>query len=329
MQAFGKALGRILLVLILTIAALWWFGPREAAPLSASFDPASLSDGVQAHFDAQEAAFEDITPGTEKRVIWQDGFADRRTPVSILYIHGFSASSEEIRPVPDRVADALGANLVYTRLQGHGRSGAALGEATVAGWMADVAEGLAAARTVGEAVVVMSTSTGGTLAAAAALDPDLSADVAAMVFVSPNFGVNQTGDFLMTWPAARTWLPWLIGSNWSFEPANAEQEKFWTVSYPTKAILPMAAIVEAVVQSDFSAATVPALFWFSPDDRVVRPDKTRAVAEAWGGPMMMREVTMGPGDDPYSHVVAGAILSPGQTDMAVEGMLEWLETVLP
>ena len=44
-----------------------------------------------------------------------------------------------------------------------------MAEATASGWMQDMAEGLAAARAVGDKVMVISTSTGGTLAAAAAL----------------------------------------------------------------------------------------------------------------------------------------------------------------
>ncbi len=323
MRAFGRFLGRILLVLIVFGAALWWFGPYEPVDLSARFDPNRFGDGVQVYFDSTEGARSDITPGTQKRVIWA-GAPETRTRLALVYIHGFSATSEEIRPVPDRIAAALGANLVYARLRGHGRGSDAMADPTVHDWMRDVAEALAAGRAVGERVIVLSTSTGGTLAAAAALDPQMSRDVAAMIFVSPNFGVNDPAAALLTWPGARYWLPLVVGARIDFEPKSEAQATFWTTSYPTVALLPMGALVKAVRGLDFARVTIPALFWFSLDDQVVRPDRTIDIAARWGGAATVRNVTMGPGDAANSHVIAGDIMSPGQTDGAVRGMLEWL-----
>ena len=323
-----QALQGVCLAVVLAFGAVWVFGSREPAPLTAQFDQARFGDGVQVYFESTEAQFDDITRGVEKRVIWRDGFKEQRTPVSILYVHGFSATSEEIRPVPDLLAERIGANLVYTRLAGHGRSGDALGDATVADWMTDMAEGLAAARRVGERVVVLSTSTGGTLTAAAMLDPKMAEDVAALVFVSPNFRINETADFMLTWPGARTWLPWLIGPTRSFVPENEAQATYWTVEYPATALLPMAAIVREVSDQDFSAMEIPALFWFSRDDQVVRAEATEAFADEWGGPVRVNHVTTGPGDDPASHVVTGAIMSPGQVDYSVREIEAWLRDVL-
>ncbi|MFY2824689.1 alpha/beta hydrolase [Ruegeria sp. MALMAid1280] len=327
MQRFGRVLGRLLLVLIVLGGLIYWLGPRDEVDLHPRFDPGKFGEGVQVYFESTESAFDDIVPGVEKRVIWQDGFKEQRTPISVLYVHGFSASSEEIRPVPDSVADALGANLVYTRLQGHGRDGSAMGAATATGWMQDMAEGLAAARAVGDKVVVISTSTGGTLAAAAALDAELSQDVAAMVFVSPNFGVNTPGAWLPGLPWAREWLPLVMGEERDVSGPNPEQDTYWTSVYPWEAVVPMTVLVETVYALDFSGAQVPALFWFSDDDQVVRPDRTHKVAESWGGTSTVNLVTMGPGDDPASHVIAGRLMSPGQTDATVTGILDWLKGI--
>lgn len=324
MRRLGRWLGRLLLALVVAGGLLWWFGPYEPVDLKAGFDARKFGEGVQVYFESTESAFDDITPGTEKRVIWQDGFKERRTPVSILYVHGFSATSEEIRPVPDRVAAALGANLVYTRLTGHGRGGAAMATATVSDWMADMAEGLAAARAVGDRVVVIATSTGATLAALAALDPEMSRDVTAMVFLSPNFGIHDPASLVLTWPAARWWLPLVVGETRSFTPRKAAQARFWTTSYPTVALLPMAALVRVAAQTDYAAAPMPALVLLSDADRVVRPDITREVMASWGGGVEIRAVAMGPGDDPFAHVIAGDILSPGQTAATVETILSWL-----
>lgn len=322
-RGIGRWLGRALLVLLLAGAALWIFGPYEPDDLSAEFDPRKFGEGVDVYLESTEANVPNLRPDTHKRVIWAKG-SEIRTPVSVVYLHGFSASSEEIRPVPDRIAQALGANLVFTRLTGHGRDAAAMGEVSVAAWMADTAEALALARAVGEQVVVISTSTGGTLAAAAALDPELSRDVAAMIFVSPNFGLNTPVAPLLTLPAARYWLPLLAGQERSFETRAPEQAIYWTTRYPSVAVFPLAALVRKVAGLDFSAARVPALFWISDDDMIVRPDIARDIAGRWGGPTELRAVTMGPEDDPSSHVLTGDILSPGQTEASVAAMLDWL-----
>ncbi|SDW57820.1 Esterase/lipase [Ruegeria halocynthiae] len=324
MQHFGWVLGRLLLGLAVICGLVYLFGPREQVELHPRFDPRKFGEGVQVYFESTESAYDDIVPGVEKRVIWQQGFYEQRTPYAVLYMHGFSATSEEIRPVPDRVADALGANLVYTRLQGHGRDGDAMAEGTASGWMQDAAEGLAAARAVGEQVIVMSTSTGGTLAALAALDSELSTDVAAMVFVSPNFGVNTVAAWVPSLPWARMWLPFLMGAERDVSSADPEKNRFWTTVYPWQAVVPMSVLVDTAYAMDFADAQIPALFWFSDDDQVVRPDRTHEVARAWGGPVSVSLVTMGGRDDPASHVVAGRLMSPGQTDAAVTGMLEWL-----
>jgi esterase/lipase len=324
MRRFGRFLGRLLVVLVLLAAGLWLFGPYEDVDLDASFKSGKFGEGVQVYFESIESQYPDITPGTEKRVVWQPGFKERRTPISVLYVHGYSATSQEIRPVPDRIADALGANLVYTRLQGHGRDGAALAAALPSVWMMDLAEGLAAARAVGEQVVVISTSTGGTLVAAGLLDPEMSENVSAALFVSPNFRVNDPLAFLMTWPAARYWASWVMGENYVSSTRDPQVIKYWTTSYPWAAVVPMGALVDKVAGLNFSTTSVPALFWFSEEDRVVRPDITRRIADQWGGPITIQTVTMGPEDDPKSHVIAGDIRSPGQTETAIAGMLGWL-----
>ena len=137
-----------------------------------------------------------------------------------------------------------------------------MAEGTASGWMQDIAEGLAAARAVGEKVIVISTSTGGTLAAAAALDSDLNENVVAMVFVSPNFGVNTAVAWMPTLPWARHWLPVLMGSERDVSGPDPEKNKYWTTIYPWEAVVPMSVLVETVYALDFSGTTVPALFWF-------------------------------------------------------------------
>ena len=79
-----------------------------------------------------------------------------------------------MRPLPDKVAAALGANLFYTRLTGHGQDGAAMAEGSVNAWINDYAEAIAIGRAIGDKVVVIGTSTGASLATWAASQPALA-----------------------------------------------------------------------------------------------------------------------------------------------------------
>ena len=321
-----KLLMQVLLLLIMVVACLWHFGPYEPVDLEVGFDESVLGSDVDAYFAAREARFSDIRPGHQKRVVW---FGERgvKTPQVLVYVHGFSASAQELRPVPDLMADALGANLVYMRLAGHGRSGEAMATATAQAWMADLAEALAVARQVGDEVILISTSTGGTLVALAALQPELMRQVKGVIFVSPNFAIGDPLAPLLNVPAARYWLPLVAGRTWSFEPRNDLQKQFWTTSYPSIAILPVAALVKEVWQQDWTQVGLPALFWYSDADTVVRPAATDTMAARWGGDVSVVKVVLGEGDDPNSHVVAGAILSPSQTDKTVSNMVRWIDTL--
>lgn len=325
MRRFGKIMGRVLLVLFATIVAAFVLAPEEPVDREISFDASILPRDpaeIQAWLDIREFQFSDLRPGTSKQVVWA-GAAGRKTPLAVVYLHGFSASAGEIRPVPDEVAKALGANLFFTRLAGHGRSGEAMAEASAGDWIEDLAEAMAIGRRLGERVLVISTSTGSTLGAIGATDPVLSEGLAGIVMVSPNFGVQSAAARMLEMPFARVWGPLLAGETRSFETTNDLVGQYWTTSYPTLALFPMAGMVRYAVGLDYAEVKIPALVMFSSNDQVVSPEMTADVMSGWGGPVQMEARTMGPGDDPSSHVIAGAIMSPGQTAETVALIVAW------
>ena len=316
---------RCVLLLAVLVGGLFLFGPYEPVETDASFEPRRFGEGVQVYFESIESRFDDIRPDSAKRVIWVPGKKEQRTPLSIVYLHGFSASSQEIRPVPDEVAAALGANLVYTRFRGHGRGNDAMADGSVQTWMQDAAEALAAGRAVGEEVIVISTSTGSTVAALALLDKQMSAKVKGAVLVSPNFGINNPLTPLLTMPAARYWLPLIAGDRRSFEPRSPEQAQEWTTEYPSSAVFPMAAMVKHAARQDYARVDVPALFYYSSEDKVVRPDITAMIEARWGGETTRETPMLTETDDPFAHVVAGDIMSPGNTEAATQAILGWIK----
>lgn len=297
------------------------FAPREPVKTDLCFDADQLDGGVDAWLAAAEARVPGIRAGAEKRVLWA-GAPEARTDWAVVYIHGFSAAPDEIRPVPDLVAQGLAANLVFTRLKGHGQDGPAMAEATVAGWMEDVAEALAIGHRVGRRVLVMGTSTGATLVSLA-LHERMGADVAGVVLVSPNFRVADPKAALITWPGARWWLPLLAGREIGFEPRSAAHARLWMTRYPSLAVLPMGAAVRAASGRRHEDVTTPALFVFDPGDQIVDHRVSRKIAARWGGPAEVHTVTLGPEDDPSRHLVAGEVLSPRMSVPVSEVVLDW------
>lgn len=323
MRKFLKWTGLSVLLVVVAAASLIWFAPVPQIAVNAEFDPRKFSEGVDAYLKSVESGIEDIRPGSEKRVIWA-GQKEARTPLSLVYFHGFSASSEEIRPVPDLVAKALGANLVYTRFRGHGRDGDAMAEATADDWIADADEALSLARAVGDEIIVISTSTGGTIAAAAATDPDMSRSVKGIVYISPNFAINDPFAPILSAAGAQVWLPWLVGERRSFVPQNEEQALHWTTEYPTIALLPMAEMVRFAMGLDYSRLAIPALFYYSDDDQVVDAAATAEIEQRWAGEVTRIAPEPELLDDPYFHVISGAIKSPRNTDATVAAILGWI-----
>lgn len=302
--------------------ALWLFAPLDRVNRQIDFQDNSLPADLDAWLAAREAD-PDIRPSARMRIVWA-GSPGARTPLAVIYVHGFSASAEEIRPVPDRVAEALGANLFFTRLTGHGRSGDAMATATADDWIEDMAEAMAIGRRIGDRVLVISTSTGGTLTAIAATDPVLSGAMAGVVLISPNFRLNSgVAGAILDAPFARWWGPLVAGERRTFAAKNDRHAAYWTTDYPTLALFPMATLMREARAQDYATAKTPLLLIYSEQDQVINPAAIAPVRDAWGGPVQQDIRVMGPGDDPGSHVIAGDTLSPGQTAPVADLITAW------
>ncbi|KAA9009845.1 alpha/beta hydrolase [Histidinibacterium aquaticum] len=279
-----------------------------------------MPEGLDERLAAAEAEVPNLRPGCEKRVVWA-GRPGTRTPLSVVYVHGFSASPEELRPVPDRIAEGLGANLFFTRLSGHGQDGAAMGRATLGDWRRDIAEAARIGEELGERTLWIGCSTGATLITEA-LGHDLGA--AGTILVSPNYALSsRIASLMLDAPGAGLWGPWIAGRERGFDLVNEAHGRYWTSSYPVRALFPMAQAMRATRAVRFERIGVPALFVYGLNDRVVSPRAVARVAGRWGAPVERFEVAFESGDDPMGHVVAGDILSPGQTDRVVARALDW------
>ena len=291
-----------------------------------SFNISLIGNDLDQYLKNKEIQFSDLKKDVQKKIIWFRK-KNTKTNISIVYIHGFSASSEEVRPLPDLIGKDIRANIFYTRLTGHGRSSDAMGLTSISNWVNDLHEAIEIGSRIGQKVILISTSTGGTLSAISALNDYLSNTILGYIFISPNFGINHKLANLISWPYSEYWLHLFIGKTRTIKPRNELDKKFWTLSYPTKALIPMARLVKKINNKNFSNVSNPALFYFSMDDEVVEPKKTLEFIENWGGETKTINVKMSEFDDKYSHVIAGDILSPGQTEFARKEMVEWIKSL--
>jgi esterase/lipase len=295
------------------VAAVQATIPRDIAALPAWLTQREEKAGV---FDTAVA----------KRVRFAYPASPARTPWSVVYLHGFSATRQETAPVSELVAQALGANLFETRLKGHGLPGDSLGAVSAQDWLSDAVEAMEIGRRLGDSLLVIGTSTGGTLGVwLATLPAEQRKGLAALVLVSPNFGPKDEKAALLTLPWATVILPRFIPQR-EWTARNDEQRRYWTVKYPSTALFPMQALVEHVRGRSLEGYSVPTLVFYHEGDTVVDAARTKRWLEALAmetlAPVEQVQVIPTEGED--GHVIAGRIVSPSQTNMVRDRIVEFV-----
>ena len=273
-----------------------------------------LPDDIEAWLanrERQVAAQYALIPETEKRVTWY-GEPGERTAWVVVNLHGFSATRQETAPLAERVAASLAANLFETRLSGHGHGEQPLHAVRAEDWLEDAAEALAIGARLGEKIVVIGTSTGGTLALAMS-DHDTAAAVSDLVLLSPNLRPRDAKAAWLTRPAGPLIAKLVNGDTRSWEAHNEQQARYWSTSYPIDAAVEVMRLVDSVQSRLPMQLEQDLLVLQSPDDKVVSPEATRQAFERISAPRK-RLIEIGNAEDPSNHVLAGDILSPASTD---------------
>lgn len=154
-----------------------------------------LNDSI----DKAEGSNPAIKINNEARVIWADSIG-KKTDWAIVYLHGFSASQMEGNPVHINTASKFRMNLYLARLSDHGlMSDSALLHFTPDRLWESAKLALAIGNKIGKKVILMSTSTGATIALKlAAQYPD---KVDALINYSPNIRINNP-------------LAWFLNNPW-------------------------------------------------------------------------------------------------------------------
>ena len=310
---------------LLIIVGIFIAGPR--VDQSVELEPVNLPADLDKYILDSEAQFTDITPGTEKNIIWA-GEKNFRTEFSIVYVHGYTASRQEIAPVPEMVAAKLKANLYNDRLTGHGRPGKFLKDATVNQWANDSNEAIEIGRRLGKKVIVIGVSTGATLLTYLLNEPQYQ-DVYAAIFISPNYLPKDPKAKAILLPWSEYYIGLILGEHrdWTESAQNDLQRKYWTTRYPSSSLRSMMGVVNVVSESELNGITVPIFGIYHKNDNVINPEVAREtfdkMKKAPVKTLVLEEKTGHQND----HVIAGDVLSPNNNQMITDKITEFIDTL--
>src|SRR5882724_10326331 len=105
---------------IILLTGVYFMGPEPDAPKWTNGMPAVPQDpGLLEDYIKTQESKHKLRVDNEARIIWADS-TKKKTPYSVVYLHGFSASQGEGDPVHREFAKTFGCNLYLSRLADHG-----------------------------------------------------------------------------------------------------------------------------------------------------------------------------------------------------------------
>lgn len=237
-----------------------------------------------------------------------------RTSWSVVHLHGFSGSRQESAPFAESIASALGANLFEVRLAGHGMTPDSMRSPDATSWMTDAAMALRVGELLGDSVVLVGTSTGGTLAAWLTAHAEHErAPIGAVVLMSPNFGARDPLVAYLRYPWASVLLPRLMPRIVLADapPENDEIARLGLPWVPFSAAFPMQALVDHASAMSVATYRARTLLLQNRDDPVVDATLTEAwLAKLRANGVAVDEEWVTPAEGENPHVLVGRWLSP-------------------
>jgi esterase/lipase len=270
---FFKWLGFILLLLIV----IYFLGPHPSTPAYKTDLPAVPSEPamLEKYIRTGETSHK-LKPDNEARIVWRNDSNRNKTDYAVVYLHGFSASQEEGDPVHYQFAKKFGCNLYLSRLAEHGIDTLeAMANLTAEKLWRSAKEAYAIGRQLGKKVILMATSTGGTLALKLAAEyPEISS----LVLFSPNIAINDP----LAWVANNHWglqVAHLVKGKYNITDDTTELEKkYWYNKYRMESVVEMQELLETTMKASlFEKIKQPVLllYYYRDEDH---QDKTVKVS---------------------------------------------------
>ena len=182
---------KIIGVFILLLIGVYFIGPRPASPhLSNDLPVVPADPSLLEKYIYDRESKQKLKPDNEARILWLNDSVKEKTEYAVVYIHGFSASQEEGDPVHYTFAQKFGCNLYLSRLQDHGiESAEPLINVTADQLWNSAKEAYAIGKQLGKKVILMSTSTGGSISLELAAE---FPEIYGLLLFSPNIAINDS-----------------------------------------------------------------------------------------------------------------------------------------
>lgn len=273
-------------------------------------------------FVNQIESVEQIKINNEAKIVWANEVLQNKTEFVLLYLHGFSASRQEGFPVNEDFAKRYKCNAYLARLASHGLiTDNPLIDMTPDRLYDSAKLALVIARHLGEKVIIMGTSTGGTLALKLAADfPDL---VQGLILYSPNITIKQKAAIFLTKPWGLQIARLNFGGDFRVlddDPAG-EICKYWYCSYRAEGPVFLQQLLEATMNETlFSQVKCPLYMGYyykdeDNQDQVVDVATELEMFQKVGTPDSIKWKQSFP--DAESHVIACNLTSKSVTQVAI------------
>jgi esterase/lipase len=312
------------LILLGVLTVVYMLGPKPEKPnlLVKFFKAESDLKKLESQIIDKEQHTQGLRPDNEARIVWADSTKKEKTPFSIVYLPGFSASQFEGEPMHRNMAKEFGCNLYLPRLHGHGvESQDNLIDFSPENYLASAEEAIAVGKELGEKVIIMSTSTGGTLSLIiASQDPDIQG----LVMFSPNIAIASKAATLLNKPWGKQIAIWVHNnSNYhEFDPKDVDQftKKYWTWRYRIEALVALENLVDyGMNEETFSKVKCPVFsaYYYKDEknqDPVVSAAATQEMMKNLGSSVKVEKAF----PEAQTHVIACKLRSKQYEDIENE-----------
>jgi pimeloyl-ACP methyl ester carboxylesterase len=240
---------RWLTLCIAVFLGVYFLGPAPDKPTLTIALPIVNSDLLQLEQEIiQSEQKQAIKPNNEARIIWANDSLKQKTEYSVVYLHGFSASQQEGAPIHTEFAKRYGCNLYLARLYGHGLNTAEpLLDLKPENYLESANQAIAIGKQLGEKVIIMSTSTGGTQAMFIASEHP---EIAALILYSPNIKLYDPSAFILTKPWGLQLARMVMGSKYREREDNDSIKKYWYSKYRLEGVISMQSLLEEIMTEE-------------------------------------------------------------------------------
>lgn len=205
-----------------------------------------------------EASNPDIKAGNEARIIWNNPGHKVPTSLSVVYLHGFTASHGEGEPLHHEFSRRYGANLYLARLAGHGlKSRDAFEGLTPQKWLDSAAYAYAVGRRLGKKVLLMCTSTGVALSLYLA---SRFPEIFGIIAYSPLIDFYDPRALILTHPWGRFIARTLVGNGFMIHSPNEGKRarRIWYSRYRIEGMMALGQLIERTMRPEtFEKVTQP------------------------------------------------------------------------